>query len=149
MLKARFFMPVLLGAALLSACAPADRSSLVIDRDAAKGYERQLQPNFDMTSVLVVRFDLDGQTLEALSLFPLSLPSSVTPETGKARTWFWFDADRTVLRVMTTPNEGAISFLEVPVADLKPGLSLEIPVIQADGSARTSTITITELLKKP
>lgn len=149
MLKARFFLPVLMAAAILSGCSSADRSSSTIDSDATQRYEQELQPNFDLSTVLVARFTLDGQELEAISLFPLSLPSTTTPATGKARTWVWFDAERTVLRLMSKPNDGKTSFLEVPVAELKAGLTLSIPVVQADGSLKDGHIMITEILKKP
>lgn len=142
-------LAALIAAVVLSGCGGLDVTPRPLSATESQALEREIQPNFDLTTVLVVRLGIDDAVVEATSLFPSTLPTTLDPRTGTARTWIYFDAEKTVLRVFTRGQDGTGHLAEVPVVQLPNGGTFTAPLAQSDGTLKPTPVTIRDFLQKP
>lgn len=149
MMRARTLFVSALVAGVLNACGGATITPQPMAAEDVAAFEKSLRPNLDLSTVLVVRLDVDERLVEVTSLFPTALPTTLEPRTGTARTWLVFDEDKTRLRVLTRAKDGTAQGLEFPVAQLTKGASVTLPVTQTDGSVKPTRVVVREFIQKP
>lgn len=140
---------LILMSAFLAACSGDESKPVPLSAEETAAFVHDLRPDFDLSSVLVIRLDIDGQLVEATSLFPVVLPMTLTPRTGAARTWLLFDNDKTILRFVTRGRDGSAQRLDIPVGDLVEGYGFTLPIAQTDGNVTPSRVTVREFIRKP
>lgn len=103
-------------------------------------------PSIDLSKVLILRLQRDGQRVEVTSLAPAVIGAAKNGPPG-ARTLFSFTPrrDKLVLFGQNVPEFKGF-YQEIPLADLQPGKRFRFPVVQDDGSVKEQEFTVEKVI---
>jgi hypothetical protein len=130
----------------LAACATPEWRTITDVKEIAATRTTVNNPSLDLSKVLVVRLDRDGQRLEVTSVGPAVIGAATAGPPG-ARTVFTFspERDKLVLFGQNVPEFKGFH-QEIPVAELQPGKRFRFPVVQDDGSVKVQEFSVEKLI---
>ena len=130
------------------ACATPDWRTITDVKEiaATRAAVNKASPDLDLSRIIVLRLQLDGQRVEVTSLAPSVIGAAKGGPPG-ARTVFAFTAarDKLVLFGQNVPEFKGF-YQEIPFAELQPGKSFRFPVVQEDGSVVEKKFTVEKLI---
>ena len=133
----------------LAACATTEWRTITDINEIAATRTRVDKPGMDMSKVVVLRLQCDGQRVEVSSVAPTVL-GRATNGTRAARTVANFTPDRDkVMLFGQNVGERKGFYREIPVSELRPGERFRFPVVQADGSVKDKEFVVESLISRP
>jgi hypothetical protein len=142
-------------ALIATACeqGPAQSYQTISDADRANGILERLtsQPMFNLASVHVARFTIDGNPTEVTSLLPAffqgyqAIVRGFKPQPGQSLTLIAFNEDRTELELFTRDSAAKTAYHQaVPIAAIDSQLALTFPLAREDGTVQPAVVEFSE-----
>lgn len=130
----------------LAACTSTEWRTITDVKEIAATRTVVSQSSMDLSKVLILRLQSDGQRIEVTSLAPAIIGAAKSGLPG-ARTLFSFTPERDKLRLFgqNVPEFKAF-YEEIPVAELQPGRRFRFPVVQDDGSVKEQDFTVEKII---
>lgn len=101
------------------------------------------KPTFNLDRVLVLRMTIDGKRLEVTSL----APTSIISEPNRGNLTLFNMGDRKSLVLFTRDGKNIRAYRkEIPLDQIKPGMSLRFPVAEDPGNIVLKEITFDRLI---
>ena len=143
------FFIVALGLTLSLTACKTKMATEPVPAEEAIALQKKLRslPNFDLSSVKVVKFQYEGDPLDVTSLAPQIL-STEQHEGQMYVTALWLSEDRETLHLFTrNPATGDGETARIALNDLAEGKSISFPVLK-DGDLESKDFTLIKIVTK-
>jgi hypothetical protein len=132
----------------LTACATTEWRTITDVKEIAATRTTVNKPNLDLSKVIILRLQRDGQRVEVTSIGPATIGAAKNGPPG-ARTIFTFSParDKLVLFGQNVPEFKGF-YQEIPLAELPEGKRFRFPVVQEDGSVKEQEFTVEKLISQ-
>lgn len=132
----------------LAACASNEWRTITDVKEIAATRTAVNRSSLDLSKVLILRLQSDGQRIEVTSLAPATIGAAKNGPPG-ARTVFNFtpERDKLVLFGQNVPEFKGF-YQEIPVSELQAGKRFRFPVVQDDGSVKEQEFTVEKLINQ-
>ena len=130
----------------LSACATPEWRTITDVKEIAATRATVGKPGLDLSRVIMLRLQRDGQRVEVTSIGPAVIGAAKNGPPG-ARTYFTFspERDKLILFGQNVPEFKGF-YQEIPFAELQPGKRFRFPVVEDDGSVREQEFTVEKVI---